>query len=101
MSDLEITTATACVALVLALFGFFIGDIYNGKQIEKLNDRITQELSNYNQQLKIMNNSFTGNDPKLFAQRISDLEIQIAVFRATINKLARHTEYPKIKYCLV
>lgn len=95
MSDLEITTAIACFALVLSLFGFFIGSIYNSKQIEKLNDRITRELSTYNQQLRIVNNSFIGNDPKLFAQRISYLETQIAIFRAAINKLARHTEYPK------
>ena len=95
MSDLEITTAIACWALVLSVFGFFIGVIYNTKQIKKLNDRITRELSTYNRQLRIVNNSFIGNDPKLFAQRISDLETQIAVFRAAINKLARHTEYPK------
>lgn len=95
MSDLEVTTAIACWALALSLFGFFIGVIYNTKQIKKLNDRITQELSNHNKQLKIMNNSFTGNDLRILAQRISDLETQIAVFRAAINKLARHTEYPK------
>lgn len=95
MSDLEITTAIACWALALSIFGFFIGVIYNTKQIKKLNDRITRELSNYNQQLRIANNSFIGNDPKLFAQRISALENQIAFLRGAINKLARHTDYPK------
>lgn len=97
MSDLEITTAIACWALALSLFSFFIGVIYNTKQIKKLNDRITQELSNHNKQLKIMNNSFIGNDPKILAQRISNLEAQITVFKVAINKLARHTEYPKSK----
>lgn len=95
MSDLEIITAIACCALALSLFGFFIGVIYNTKQIKKLNDRITQELSNYNKQLKIMNNSSIGYSPNVLAQRINDLETQIVVFRAAINKLARHTEYPK------
>lgn len=97
MSDLEITTAIACWALALSVFGFFIGVIYNTKQIKKLNDRITQELSNYNKQLKITNNSSIGNSPNVLAQRISDLETQIVIFRDAINKLARHTEYPKSK----
>lgn len=95
MSDLEITTAIACWALALSIFSFFIGVIYNTKQIKKLNDRITRELSNFNQQLRIINNSSIGSSPNVLAQRISDLETQIAVFRAAINKLARHTEYPK------
>ena len=97
MSDLELTTAIACWALAFSIFSFFIGVIYNTKQIKKLNDRITQELHNYNTQLKIINNSSIGNSSNVLAQRISDLEKQIAVFKDAINKLARHTEYPKSK----
>ena len=95
MTDLELTTAIACWAFAFSIFGFFIGVIYNTKQIKKLNNRITQELHNYNQQLKIMNNSSIGSSSNVLVQRISDLETQIAVFKAAINKLARHTAYPK------
>lgn len=58
MSDLEITTAIACFALVLAFFGFFIGVIHNSKQIEKLNKKIDREVREFNRQLSLHNNMF-------------------------------------------
>lgn len=129
MSDLEITTAVACFALVLSLFGFFIGSIYNSKQIEKLNKRIDREVREVNRQLGLLNNSVYGNlehncqgsigrrlaEVELAMDKHSDLinhykdiinmqSHQIANLQAkvndygdAINKLARHTEYPKSK----
>lgn len=108
MSDLEITTAIACFALVLAFFGFFIGVIHNTKQIKKLNDKIDKEVRGFNRQLKLLNNSVYGNLENncqgSIERRLAQLELTIDTHSDllndhmnAINKLARHTEYPKSK----
>ena len=101
MSDLEITTAIACWALALSLFGFFIGVIYNTKQIKKLNKRIDREIHSFNVQLKLLNNSVYGNFKNECKdsneERLASLASDINKLSDAINKLARHTEYPKSK----
>lgn len=115
MSDLEITIAIACFALVLAFFGFFIGAIYNSKQIEKLNKKIDKEVRSINRQLGLLNNSVYGNlenncqgsIERRLAQlelnedktslNVANLQVDARNCKDAINKLARHTEYPKSK----
>lgn len=129
MSDLEITTVIACWALALSLFGFFIGVIYNTKQIKKLKEQLDKEVRSINRQLGLLNNSVYGNLENnckgSIERRLASLELdidkhsdainhhkdiinmqshQIANLQAkvndygdAINKLARHTEYPKSK----
>lgn len=115
MSDLEITTAIAYFALVLAVFSFFIGAIYNSKQIEKLDTRITKELGNFNRQLGLLNNSVYGNlenncqgsIERRLAQlelngdktslNIANLQVDTRNCKGAINKLAKHTNYSKSK----
>lgn len=108
MSDLEITTAIACWALALSLFGFFIGVIYNTKQIKKLKEQLDKEVCGFNRRLKLLNNSVYGNIENncqgSIERRLAQLELNIDKHSDllnnhmdAINKLARHTEYPKSK----
>lgn len=101
MSDLEITTAIACFALVLAFFSFFIGSIYNSKQIEKLNEKIDRQTREFNRQLSLLNNSvydnLENNCRGSIQRRLANLELDKDKHADAINKLARHTDYPKSK----
>lgn len=99
MNDLEITIL--CFALTLGIIGFFIGAIYNTKEINKLNNRIDKEVCGFNQRLKLLNNSVYGNFKNeckdSTEERLASLASDINKLSDAINKLARHTEYPKSK----
>lgn len=113
MSYLEITTAIAYFALVLSLFGFFIGSIYNSKQIEKLNKRIDREVREVNRQLGLLNNSVYGNlenncrgsierrlaqlelNEEKTSLNIANLQVDARNCKGAINKLAKYINYSK------
>lgn len=101
MSDLEIATAIACWAFVMALFGFFYGTIYASKQFAKLDKRISDLEANKVtiEDIKVTGNSSLGIncDSRYLPQRVMNIEVAIAAIKDAINKLARHTEYPKSK----
>lgn len=113
MSELEITTAIACLALVLSFFGFWIGVIHNTKQIKKLNKRIDIEVRGFNRQLKLLNNSVYGNlenncqgsierrlaqlelNEEKTSLNIANLQVDVRNCKGAINKLAKYTNYSK------
>lgn len=106
MSDLEITIAIACWALVLALFGFFIGVIYNTEQIKKLNDKIDKEIRGVNRQLKLLNNSVYGNfennsqgssESKVLYELVSEHGNRLAHISHVISMLIEHTNCDALK----
>lgn len=106
MSDLELTTVIACFALALGIFGFFIGVIYNTKQIKKINDRIDKEVSGFNRRLKLLNNSVYGNlenncqgciDNKVISKLVNEHGDRLAHISHVISMLIEHTNCDALK----
>lgn len=100
------------IAIILfSLFSFIIGCIYTNIKSKKLNKRIDRELHGFNVQLKLLNNSVYGNFKNeckdSTEERLAQLELNINKHSDllndhmnAINKLARHTEYPKSNYLI-